>query len=60
MDNARAWWMLTDGEEVIDKRFITDEEAEQLNREADIATDGNWWWFSHSKRPVRMVDPELP
>lgn len=37
-------WVLTDGQQKNELRWMVDREAAMLNRIAHNATDGNWWW----------------
>ncbi|MDD5170526.1 MAG: hypothetical protein PHN75_17045 [Syntrophales bacterium] len=43
MDKKR--WVLSDGRDVTQIKMMTSGEAEEANIEAEIATDGNWFWY---------------
>lgn len=44
VEGSARWYVLTDGGETGRRRQMTPDEAAQANREAERATDGNWWW----------------
>jgi len=36
--------ILTDGDEIVDRKTVTQDEYEELQKKAAEATDGNWNW----------------
>lgn len=44
MNTSKFEYALTDGDVIQEKRFLTAQEAAQLNEAADMATAGTWWW----------------
>jgi len=49
MNYSLCW--LTDGDELFNSAFLTEEELEEERRNTEIHTVDNYWWIKSDKEP---------
>lgn len=52
MSQTKFLWICTDGSQIAEQAFLTEQEAIERQKSANEATDGTWWWAKACDLPV--------